>query len=47
MPSKSKSQNKPKPVNREARRRKITQIVFIVISIIIILSWVLSLVVNI
>ena len=33
--------------NREVRRRRTTQIVFVVISVIIILSWVLSLIIKI
>jgi hypothetical protein len=32
--------------NREVRKQRIMQIVFVIVSIILILSWVLSLVVN-
>jgi hypothetical protein len=45
--STGKTPANPGKPNREARRRRTTQIIFIIISVIIILTWVLSLIVKI
>lgn len=47
MASRMKKDAQPKKMNRAARQQLAMRIIFIVISVILILSWVLSLVVNI
>jgi hypothetical protein len=47
MTSQTKKAPQPRKLNRAARQQLATRVIVIIISVILILSWVLSLVVNI